>query len=253
MGVLEEVSPQAVILAGGLGTRLRPLTNVLPTPLAPVAGRPFLFHLIELLAGQGIGNLVLCTGYRGGQIREACGGGEQWGVRLRYSHEVDELMGTAGALKMAEHLLARTFILLHGDSYLAIDYGLLKRFFLQGPFKRGALGMLVACCRGEGAAEAPNLLLDGGLVMEYRQRGGEGCSHVDTGVAVMRRDLLAMVQPRRPVSLEEEVFPALAGSGRLAALVVTRRFYDIGTPAGLALFEDYLAGRDRAGGGPLQA
>jgi NDP-sugar pyrophosphorylase family protein len=92
---------QAVILAGGLGTRLKPLTEQIPKTMTPVNGKPFLLHLLELLIYHGINDIVLCTGYLSEQILKFFGSGENLGLRIRYSEEKEKLLGTGGALKQA--------------------------------------------------------------------------------------------------------------------------------------------------------
>ena len=97
---------QAVILAGGLGTRLRPLTEQIPKVMVPVSGKPFLSHLLDLLRSQGVRDIVLCIGYLGKQVRDFLGNGGSLGITLRYSEEKERLLGTGGALKQARSLLA---------------------------------------------------------------------------------------------------------------------------------------------------
>jgi N-acetyl-alpha-D-muramate 1-phosphate uridylyltransferase len=111
-----------VILAGGLATRLRPITEKIPKALVEVAGKPFLDHQIELLRRNGLTELVLCVGHLGEMIRDHYGDGSAWGVRLRYSFDGPKLLGTGGALKRALPLLGGHFLVLYGDSYLPIDY-----------------------------------------------------------------------------------------------------------------------------------
>src|SRR6185295_9255567 len=117
---------QAVILAGGLGTRLRPLTTQVPKPMVPVAGAPYLEHQLRLLAGQSLSDIVVLTGYLGEQIEEYFGDGRQLALRIRYSRESQPL-GTGGALREARPLLDESFLVIYGDSYLPIKYSGLGR------------------------------------------------------------------------------------------------------------------------------
>src|SRR2546430_15927823 len=110
------------ILAGGMATRLRPLTERVPKVLLPVAGKPFLAHQLELLQSQGISRVVLCVGYLGEMIERDFGDGRAWGVRLEYSFDGPALLGTGGALQKALPLLGEHFFVLYGDSYLPIDF-----------------------------------------------------------------------------------------------------------------------------------
>src|SRR6266571_2872724 len=117
------------ILAGGLATRLRPITEKIPKSLVAVAGRPFLAHQIELLRDQGLRRLVLCVGYLGEMIQREFGDGSKWGVRLEYSFDGDQLLGTGGALRKALPLLGEKFFVLYGDSYLPIEFNPVAKFF----------------------------------------------------------------------------------------------------------------------------
>src|SRR5436309_3537115 len=114
--------PPVAILAGGLATRLRPLTEKIPKALVPVAGRPFLAHQLELLRENGITRVVLCVGYLGEMIRDEFGDGREFGVELSYSFDGAKLLGTGSAVRKALPLLGETFYVLYGDSYLPIDY-----------------------------------------------------------------------------------------------------------------------------------
>ena len=115
--------PSVAILAGGLATRLRPITDAIPKALVPVAGRPFLAHQLELLRQQGFVHVVLCVGHLGEQIEATFGDGRGQGVRLEYSYDGARPIGTAAALRQALPRLGTYFLTLYGDSYLEIDYG----------------------------------------------------------------------------------------------------------------------------------
>src|SRR4051812_10811260 len=126
------------ILAGGLATRLRPVTEKIPKALIEVAGKPFLAHQLRLLRNAGIRKVVLCVGYRGEMIEEEFGHGEGAGMELSYSHDGPDLLGTGGALKKAAPLLGNRFFVLYGDSYLPIDYAAPARAFMES----GKLGLM---------------------------------------------------------------------------------------------------------------
>ena len=126
------------ILAGGLATRLRPITHTIPKALVPVLGVPFLTHQLKLLARYDLRDIVLCVGYLGEQIESAYGDGHAHGVRLRYSYDGPNLRGTAGALRQALPLLGDAFLVLYGDSYLEIDYPAIVKKFVGG-IRRPAL------------------------------------------------------------------------------------------------------------------
>src|ERR1041385_5451014 len=118
------------ILAGGLATRLRPITEKIPKALIEVAGQPFLAHQLRLLQSAGIRKVVLCLGHRGETIERAFQGGSASGMELSYSYDGPELLGTGGALKKALPFLGQNFMVLYGDSYLPIDYAEPARAFI---------------------------------------------------------------------------------------------------------------------------
>lgn len=119
------------ILAGGLGTRLQPITATLPKALVKVNGEPFLVHQLRLLRANQIEHVVLCVGYLGEMIRESIGEGHALGLRVDYAFDGPTLRGTAGAIRNALPFLGEAFFVLYGDSYLPCDYGAVERAFLE--------------------------------------------------------------------------------------------------------------------------
>lgn len=228
---------QAVILAGGLGTRLWPLTREVPKPMVPVGGKPYLEHQLCLLAEQGIRDVVLLTGYLGDQIEERFGDGAGLGLRIRYSREAVPV-GTGGALREAKGLLADRFLVIYGDSYLPIDY--------REVFGRlHSLGVVVVYRDPVGMTTvAPNIALDEeGRVTRYDKsaRGDGELQYIEAGVLALRREVVDLIPAEGVVSLEQQIFPVLIARGQLAGLPTTQRFYDIGTPERLRVIEELLA------------
>ena len=228
---------QMVILAGGLGTRLRPLTHELPKVLVPVDGKPFLHHQIELLKEHGIRDIVLCVGHLGDQIRACFGEGDRLGVRIRYSEERRMLLGTAGALKNAEPLLEDDFFLLYGDSYLLVDYREVMRYF-----RNGACGLgLMVVYRNADHYERSNVVVRDGRVAVYDKEGRTpGMEYINYGLSVLRREALSLVPAGRPFS-QEELYRLLIERGELLAWETDYRFYEIGSERGLAEFRELVA------------
>jgi NDP-sugar pyrophosphorylase family protein len=153
---------QALILAGGLGTRLRPLTDELPKCMLPAGGKPFLEHQVRLLASRGVRDIVLCLGHLGERVLAYFGNGHRFGVNLSYAWERDGLLGTGGAIRNAEALLRPEFFVTYGDSYLLLDYRDIMRRFRQSD----ALGMMVVY-RNEDRLEASNVVVRDGRVAAY--------------------------------------------------------------------------------------
>ena len=230
---------QAVILAGGLGTRLGELTRAVPKPMVPVAGRPYLEHQLRELARQQLTDVVLLTGYLGEQIAEYFGAGDHWGLNIRYSREATP-QGTGGALRDAVRLLAETFVLIYGDSYLPIEYApVLLR--LEGS---EAQAVAVVYDNREDTTVRNNVAVgDDGFVSRYaKDAAGDDLRYVEAGVLALRRSVIAQLPADGPASLEKDLYPRLVARQQLLAYITGQRFYDIGTPERLALIEQVLRG-----------
>lgn len=225
---------QAVILAGGLGTRMRPLTYRLPKPMLPVLHRPFLEYQIELLAANGIKRFLLLVSYLGKSIEDRFGKGGS-GLEIAYSYEASPL-GTGGALKNAEPLLDEDFLVINGDTLLDIEYAALADRFRS----RTAMAMIVAH-RNQSKKVASNLAIDAAdVVQEYEKRLPTG-DYVDAGVVALRKLVLKMIPAAQKCSFEQEVFPKLISKGQMLAWRTGQPFFDIGTPEGLESLETHLS------------
>ena len=234
---------QAVILAGGLGTRMRPITETIPKPMIAVAGKPFLQHQLELLRGAGIERALLLVAYLGEQIQEYFRDGAKFGCDISYSFE-PSLLGTGGALKNAEEQLQDDFVLLNGDTYLGIDYRGLAKEFAEVDCSALIVAYLkpVTVLQDIPASVLPNNLgvNRDGVVTAYRKRNPEGLSHIDAGVIVLKKEILAGLRTGQKCSLEEEIYPNLIARSEMRAWVTHEPFHDMGSPAGLATLEEKL-------------
>jgi len=226
---------QAAILAGGMGTRLRPLTDKVPKTMVKVRGRPFLEHQIRLLKAGGVGEFVLCVGYRADQVTDHFGDGSKWGVRVRYSYDGPSLLGAAGALKRAEGLLRDRFFVTYGDAYLRVDYRAMMEAFVAS----GRLGMMAVYHNRNRHGSSDLVVKDGAVVRYDKGAGGRGLEWINFGVSALRKAALESV-PEGVEFGEEEFYGGLIRRGELAAFPVRRRFYEIGTPAALKEFERFL-------------
>jgi NDP-sugar pyrophosphorylase family protein len=230
-----ELSLQAAILAGGLGTRMRPLTEAIPKPMLPVKGKPFLQYQLELLRSFDIRRIVLLVAYLGEQIEMHFGDGSSMELEIVYSYESAPL-GTGGALKNAEAVLDDKFLVLNGDTYLAIDYAALAKAFSESR----ALAMIVAYENIDERVPSNLAVSADGRVRAYRKRDSQGMTHVDAGVIALRREVLAEIPAGRKCSLEEEIFPSLIARGEMRAWATRQPFYDMGSPQGLAALASRL-------------
>ena len=229
---------QGIILAGGLGARLRPLTKELAKFMVLVHDKPFGGYLLQLLRDNGIDHIVLCVGYLGEQIKNYLVDGKRLGINVTYSEETMQLLGTAGALRQAKSLLDDHFFVINGDTYLPIDYRQVEKCFLI----RHKKGLMVVYHGKEKVGISNNVGLDDDLmVVKYNKRNSNASlKYVDAGVSVFRREVVDNIIEGCSISLEEGLYAALIKQRELAGYVINQRFYDIGTPKQLKTFEKYL-------------
>jgi D-sedoheptulose 7-phosphate isomerase len=219
----------AALLAGGLATRLQPITREIPKALVDVAGRPFIDHQLELLRRNGIRRVVLCLGYRGDQVEAHLGDGSSLGMQLRYSYDGPTLLGTGGALRHAAPHLGDVFWVVYGDSYTDIDFRAVLGHFLA----RDALALMTVFPNDD-RWDRSNVLFRQGELLRYDKRAPTAeMTHIDYGVALLRRGALDLIPAGQPYDLAD-LYRSLVDQGRMMGYEVTRRFYEIGGPAGLA-------------------
>jgi len=224
-------------LSGGLATRLRPLTHHLPKSLIPIAGRPFIFHQLELLKTQGIGQVVLCVGHLGVQIESAVGNGRIFGLDVRYSYDGPEPLGTGGAIKRALPLLGDRFFVLNGDSYLRCSYDRILR-----AYEVCGCPAMMSVLRNDNRWDRSNVDFRNGKVLEYDKVGNRSdLSHIDFGLSVW--SAAASLLGESNVSDFSDQCKALAAQGRLAGIEVDTRFYEIGSLHGIRDTEEFLLRR----------
>ena len=227
---------QVVILAGGLGTRLRPITETIPKPMVLINGKPFLEYQLEMLKKNGFEDFILCTGYLGEKIEEYFGNGQKMGMQIKYSKE-NEPLGTGGALKNAEKLLENEFVLIYGDSFLPMDYKSLIADFNES--KKLAMPVVFK--------NSPKIVLNNmevsktGEVLHYDKKNQGRSNYVEAGVHILQKDVLNFVPENSAFSLEEELLPVLIKKGELNAHITDKRFYDIGTFDRLKIFTQVLS------------
>jgi len=226
---------QCVILAGGLGTRMRPLTETCPKTLLPAAGRPFAYYQLHWLAAQGITAVVYSIGHQGDQIRR------YWAeqrppIPICYVDEGEVLLGTAGALRLAhkQGVLDERFFVIYGDSFLPVEFAP-----VWDAFQASTLPALMTVLRNEGRWDRSNVIYEPGRVALYDKSAGPGMRHIDYGLSCFRRELFDDPTHSDLAAL----FHDLSLQGRLAAFEVHERFYEIGSLAGLRDFEEYLVVR----------
>jgi D-glycero-alpha-D-manno-heptose 1-phosphate guanylyltransferase len=228
----------AVILAGGLGTRLRPVIVDRPKILAEIHGRPFLAYLLSQLATTGIQLVVLCTGYLGEQIQAAFG--ETYGrLRLVYSQEPSPL-GTGGALRLALPLVKSDSVLvMNGDSFCEAN---LRAFWAWHRAQATDGTLLVVQSSDTRRYGRVHVDAKGRLLKFDEKANNRAAGWINAGIYLLKRQLLQMIPPSGPVSLEREMFPAWIGQG-LYGYRARWRFIDIGTPQAYALAERFFTSK----------
>jgi NDP-sugar pyrophosphorylase family protein len=227
--------PPVCILAGGLGTRLGERVRDTPKPLIEVAGEPFLYHQLRLLASSGAREIVLCVGYLG-ELIERRVGGERFGIAIKYSFDTPGLDGTLGAVRRALPLLGERFLVLYGDTYLRIDYAAVERVW-----RESGLPAVMTVLRNEGRWDTSNVVYRDGVVVRYEKHTPAAeMSWIDFGLGGLTPDALSVVDyEERDLA---NLYQRLAALGRLCGYEATERFYEIGTPSALAETDAFLRG-----------
>jgi NDP-sugar pyrophosphorylase family protein len=239
----EEVRVQCLILAGGLGTRMWPLTRTTPKTLLPVAGVSFAHYQLSWLAGHGVREVVYSIGALGEQVRDFAGDGSRWGLRIAYVEDGPTPAGTGGALRRAfdAGALRDWFLVLYGDSFLPFDFRALARAFLEQP--RPAL---MAVYRNQGRFDTGNARYADGVVARYQksakgEKTPEGMDYIDYGVTALRSSLVGERIPPGAAHDLSNLCHRLSLDGLLGGFEVSERFYEIGSPDGLADFAAWVA------------
>lgn len=235
------MSLPVAILAGGLATRLRPITEKIPKALVDVAGKPFVVRQLDYLRQQGITRAVLCISYLGEQVEAVVGDGSSYGIEVRYSWDGPRLLGTGGALKQALPLLGENFFVFYGDSYLPIDFRAVERDFLAS-----GRPALMTVLKNRDQWDKSNVLFRDGDIVEYNKRAPRPeMAHIDYGLGVLAASVLEDVPADESIDLAD-IYHALSVQGLLAGHEVFQRFYEIGSHKGLDETIDFFRREGRA-------
>ncbi len=237
---------QCLILAGGRGERMKPLTDRCPKALIPVNGVPFAHHQLDWLARQGIGRVVYSIGYLGSQVRDYVGDGGAWGLDIACVEDGRALLGTAGAIRRAldAGLISGGFFVLYGDSYVSVD--------LPSVWTASSKGSMPTLCvfPNDGRWDASNVIYEGGRVTLYEKGRNDardiGMGHIDVGLSVLSGNVITDEVPAGEACDLADVFHRLSRAGRLMGYEAAERFYEIGSPQGLAELEARLGGAEGA-------
>lgn len=232
---MADLSLPVAILAGGLATRLRPVTETIPKSLVPINGEPFIAHQLRMLRRQGATRVVLCAGFLGEMLRDFTGDGSSFGLRVEYSFDGDKLLGNGGALRRAAPLLGDAFLVIYGDSWLDCDYRAVEQTFLAS----GRLGLMTVY-RNSGQFDSSNVIFDDGRIVKYSKTDrSPAMQHIDYGLGALRTSALDRLPADRPSDLAG-LYGSLLAEDQLAAFEVHQRFYEIGSFSGIAELEAHL-------------
>lgn len=224
-----------IIIAGGLATRLRPITERIPKALVEVSGIPFLDHQLRLLQRNGITRVVMSIAYKGEMIRQFAGDGFKYGLRIDYVFDGPTYLGTGGAIRSALHLLGDAFFTLYGDSYLTCNFSSVQRAF-QASGKRA----LMTVFRNEGRWDTSNVEFADGQILAYdKNNRTPAMRHIDYGLGLFRRDAFDPYAVGETVDLAA-IYQEALREDQLAAFEVSERFYEIGTVEGIRETEQHL-------------
>ena len=232
-----------LILAGGLGTRLQSVVSDRPKALAPIMDKPFLEIQIELLIKQGATHFVLCVGHFAHQIQDYLGDGNSKGIRIDYSIEDRKLLGTGGAIKMAERFILSHALVLNGDTYFDIQYNILLSEHIERQQDKN-VAATIALAQTHEQSQFGSIRLDQTeryleSFSEKSQSSGRA-GWVNAGAYVIEPRLLGYMVADTPYSLEKDIFPDVLSKEKLIGAFPTfEAFYDIGTPSGLERFVEY--------------
>jgi NDP-sugar pyrophosphorylase family protein len=224
-----ESLPALALLAGGLATRLLPLTETIPKSMVSVAGEPFIAHQLRLLVREGITDVVICSGYLGEQIEAFVGDGAKFGCCVRFSPDGDKRLGTGGALRRALPLLGECFMVMYGDSYLDTRFRAVYE-----AFRRSTLPSLMTVFRNEGRWDTSNVEFVDGRILRYdKLHRSPAMLHIDYGLGILSADVVR-ARPLAAAFDLADLYHELVKRRLLAGYEVRERFYEIGSRTGLA-------------------
>jgi NDP-sugar pyrophosphorylase family protein len=225
---------QVVILAGGLATRLRPISEKIPKSLIEINGEPFIFHQLRLLKSKGFEKVIICAGYLGNMIEDIVGNGEKFNLDVVYSFDGEVLLGTGGAIRNAFPLLDEKFMITYGDSYLDFDYAGLNSFVEQNQYPA-----VMTIFKNQDLFDTSNVLYNNGKILYSKMNRSADMNYIDYGFSTVSKKIFNSFNKFNIFDLSV-IFEKLSVDGQLGAFEVTNRFYEIGSFQGITDIESYL-------------
>ena len=226
-----------LILAGGLATRLKPISDHIPKSLIEISGLPFITHQINYLYSQGVREVVICAGYLGEKIQAAIGFGSEFRLNIRYSFDGPKQLGTGGALKKAAKDMKTSFFVLYGDSFLPVDYKKIENFYLTSQSKA-----LMTIYKNENQWDKSNVFFQNGHIVEYNKiNPTKEMRYIDYGLSILSPSVLELYENRNEFDLSD-LYYKLSKKNILTGFEVKTRFYEIGSLKGIEDAKIYFDG-----------
>ncbi|MDM8542671.1 nucleotidyltransferase family protein [Desulfococcaceae bacterium HSG9] len=227
--------PSCAILAGGLATRLHPITQTVPKALLEIAGKPFIAHQLELLRKNGVTKVILCAGYLGERIQNVVKDGRDFDLTVQYSFDGEQLLGTGGSIKKALPLLDDPFFVMYGDSYLDIEFKPIIDYYRMYQ-KKG----LMTVFKNEGKWDTSNIVYEDNKIVTYDKiKKNPDMKYIDYGLSILQKDCFADFREGQPFDLAV-VLNELVRNRQMSGYKVRKRFYEIGSFQGLEETRAYL-------------
>lgn len=225
------------ILAGGLATRMRPLTEHLPKSLIPVCGKPFIFYQLQLLQICGIKHVVICTGYLGEMIENILKN-VNFDIDIKFSNDGEKLLGTGGAIKKALHLLPDKFMIIYGDSWLNVNYKKIADTFQKSNFKA-----LMTIYKNNNKLDKSNIYFEKGHILKYDKNNTDNnMIYIDYGLSCLTKQVFNNTPDSFDIA---DLFSKLSKENYLEGIEIYERFYEIGSNRGLKEFEQFVLNREQ--------
>lgn len=232
--------PKVLILAGGLATRLRPITEKIPKALVEIKERPFIDYQLNLIKRYGFTEIVLCVGYKGKMIEDYLNDGSSLGLKIQYSYDGDKLLGTGGAIKKAFPMLSEDFIILYGDSFLIYDYDLVYKIYKEQKKKNHLLGLMTVF-KNDNEMDKSNVVYSDGVIQVYDKVNRTPDMHyIDWGLGIINQRAFDSFLDKDVFDLAD-VYSNLVQNKLMAGHEVTQRFYEIGSHSGIEELQEYLS------------
>jgi len=231
--------PPVIILAGGLATRLRPITQTIPKAMIEVSGKPFIEHQLNLLKEKGISKVILCVQYLRQEIEDFVGIGERFGMEVKYSYDGDKYLGTGGAVLNALKLVGNEFFILYGDSYLDINYADAYNFYNQR--KETALMTII---KNNNNWDKSNIIYHNNKIIEYdKEKNSSDMEYIDYGLGIVTKEAFNKFRYSSKFDLSL-VYQELIKNSNLIGYPADKRFYEIGSFEGIKDTENYIVNRN---------